>query len=543
MLLRLAWVLLLGANTDAPSAAAALTRFGYGPLGSERAMLARANWQTAIEEQLAYERIDDRSSDERVQALDALPANPGALIARFPKPNMLQKGMERMGVTREPAPDLDKPGELIQLLQARRLVRAVTTKRQLHEVMVELWLDHFNVFARKRGVMYAIPDYEAVIRNHALGSFESLLIGVAESAAMAMYLDNDDNVRPNAPWPMQAIPDGIDLRACRFLPQERIDKLTRRASKQRPPKAKEPKRDRGINENYARELLELHTLGVDGGYTQRDVGEVARVFTGWTVFDPEGALGCPDSGRAVFVPELHDPGDKVVLGQTIASGGRDEGLAVLRLLARHPSTARFIATKLVRRFVSDTPPVALVEKVTAEFIARRGDLRAVMRVLAFDDATLASINAGAKLKRPFDLVVSSLRAVDAETDGGAVTRRYLRALNQLPYAWQTPNGYPEDASRWTNVGALTQRLRFGIALAGNGIPGTRVELRRIVGDEIANGGQALAAAVLVDAIAARLLDKPLSKSTRDTAIAALADDPNAARAVGLLLGSPEFQHR
>ncbi len=524
-----------------PGGALALTRFGYGPRGSERAVLEKTSYREVIERQLAYEAIDERKADEAIGRLEALPIGSGALIARFPKPNMLQKGMERMGVTREPAPDVDKPAELIQLLQARRVVRAVVSERQLHEVMVEFWLDHFNVFARKRGVMYAIADYEASVRRHALGSFEALLIEVAQSAAMAMYLDNDDNVRPNAPWPMQAIPDQVDLEACRYLPQARIDKLTRRASKNK--KAKEVKRDRGINENYARELLELHTLGVDGGYTQQDVGEVARVFSGWTVFDPEGSLGCPDSGRALFVPELHDPGDKVVLGQTIPSGGRNEGLEVLKLLAHHPATARFIATKLVRRFVSDTPPPALVDKVAAEFTARGGDLRAVMRVLALDDATIASVLAGAKVKRPFDLVVSSLRAVDAETNGDALSRRYLRSLNHLPYAWQTPNGYPEDASRWTNVGALTQRLRFGIALAGNGIPGTRVELQRVVGDEIANGGKSIAAAELVDAIATRLLGGKISKSTRDTAIAALGDDPNAARAVGLLLGSPEFQHR
>ncbi|HSI04390.1 MAG TPA: DUF1800 domain-containing protein, partial [Myxococcota bacterium] len=386
--------------------ALALTRFGYGPRGSERAAVEKARWADVIERQLAYERIDDGQSDKALRELDDLPTTAGELIARFPKPNMLQKGMERMGITREPPPDVDKPGELIQALQARRLVRAVTTERQLYEAMVELWLDHFNVFARKRGVMYAIADYERIIREHALGSFESLLIGVAESAAMAMYLDNDDNVRPNAPWPMQAIPDEVDLRACKYLPRERVEKLTRRASKNKWPKGKEPKRERGINENYARELLELHTLGVEGGYTQNDVTEVARVFTGWTVFDPEGSLGCADSGRAVFVPELHDPGDKVVLGQTIASAGREEGLQVLRLLARHASTARFIATKLVHRFVADAPPAALVDKVAATFTTSKGDLRAVMRVLALDEATIAAALQRSKVKRPFDLVVS-----------------------------------------------------------------------------------------------------------------------------------------
>ncbi len=538
------WLTTVLCTAEVPANGAfALTRFGYGPRGSERAALETMSWKAVIEQQLAYELIDDAASDAAVRALDDLPSNAGELIARFPKPNMLQKGMERMGITREPPPDVDRPGELIQALQARRLVRAVTTRRQLYEATVELWLDHFNVFARKRGVMYAIADYERGVRKNALGSFDELLVGVAESAAIAMYLDNDDNVRPNAPWPMQAIPDAIDLRACKYLPQERIDKLTRRASKNRSPKGKEPKRQRGINENYARELLELHTLGVEGGYTQSDVTEVARVFTGWTVFDPEGALGCPDSGRAVFVPELHDPGDKVVLGRTITNGGRDEGLQVLRMLAHHPATARFIATKLVRRFVSDVPPPGLVDRVAAVFIKTNGDLRAVMRAVALDEATVAATLQRSKVKRPFDLVVSSLRAVDAETDGDVITRRYLRALNHMPYAWQTPNGYPDDAIRWINVGALTQRLRFGIALAGNGIPGTRIELRKIVGDEIGNGQKALDAPELIDAIASRLLGAALSKSTRDTAVAALADDPNSARAVGLLLGSPEFQHR
>ena len=455
----------LAAEGSASNGALAITRFGYGPRGSQRAALEKAGWTDTIDRQLAYERIDDKASDAAVKALDDLPASSGELIAHFPRPNALKKGMERMGIDRQPPPDVDRPGELIQALQARRVVRAVTTERQLYEAMVEFWLDHFNVFARKRGVMYSITDYEGAIRREALGSFEKLLVGVAESAAMGMYLDNDENVRPSAPWPMQAIPDDIDLTTCRYLPADRIEKLTRRASKNKA-NGKAPKRERGINENYARELLELHTLGVDGGYTQKDVGEVARIFTGWTVFDPEGGLGCPASGRAVFVPELHDAGDKVVLGTTIASDGRNEGLALLRMLTGQPATSRFIATKLVHRFAGDTPPPGLIDKVAETFVKTHGDLRAVVRVLATDPQTIHATMSHSKVKRPFDLVVSSLRALDADTDGLVVTKRYLGALNQLPYAWQTPNGYPEDAGRWTNVGALTQRLKFGIALAG-----------------------------------------------------------------------------
>ncbi len=567
---------LLGAESAPASGALALTRFGYGPRGSQRAALERTSWSEVIEKQLAFERIDDAAATALLTRLDDVPASPAEQIARFPKPSMLQKGMERMGIDRMPVADVDKPGELIQALQARRVVRAVASERQLYEAMVEFWLDHFNVFARKRGVMYAITAYEdGAVRPHALGKFEDLLVAVASSSAMAEYLDNDDNVRPNAPWPMQAIPDDVDLRACKYLPEERIEKLTRRASKNKPAKpGKEPKRERGINENYARELLELHTLGVDGGYTQKDVSELARVFTGWTVFDPEGSLGCKDSGRAVFVPELHDGGEKTVLGTVLAGAGRDEGLKVLHMLAEHPATARFIATKLVRRFVNDAPPAALVDKVAARFVATHGDLRAVMKTLALDPLTIAAARAHVKVKRPFDLVVSSLRALDADTDGRAVNKRFLGTLNQQPYAWQTPNGYPEEAGRWTNVGALTQRLKFGIALAGNTIQGTAVDLAKLVGAEMAYGGGNAPANELVDTIAARLLGAGVSKGTRETIIAALGDvtpaatppdggdqqsiranvkdaladknrtpDPRVARAVGLLLGSPEFQHR
>lgn len=565
-------VALVGAESSRVSGALALTRFGYGPRGSQRASLERSSWAEVIEKQLAYERIDDTAATALMARLDDVPPSPADQIARFPRPNALQKGMERMGIDRMPVPDVDKPGELIQALQARRVVRAVVSERQLYEAIVELWLDHFNVFARKRGVMYAITAYEdTAVRPHALGKFEDLLVAVASSSAMAEYLDNDDNVRPNAPWPMQAIPDEVDLHACKYLPEERIEKLTKRASKNKPSKlGKEPKRERGINENYARELLELHTLGVDGGYTQKDVTELARVFTGWTVFDPEGSLGCKESGRALFVPELHDGGEKTVLGVAIAGSGRDEGLKVLHMLAEHPSTARFVATKLVRRFVNDAPPAALVEKVAGVFTATHGDLRAVMKALALDPMTIESARTHVKVKRPFDLVVSSLRALDAETDGRVVTKRFLGNLNQQPYAWQTPNGYPEEAGRWTNVGALTQRLKFGIALAGNTIDGTKVDLEKIVGAEVAYGGGSIPANELVDTIASRLLGKEVSAGTRDTVIAALGDvtpaassdqqavranvkdamaekdrkpDPRVARAVGLLLGSPEFQHR
>jgi uncharacterized protein (DUF1800 family) len=250
---------------------------------------------------------------------------------------------------------------------------------------------------------------------------------------------------------------------------------------------------RGINENYARELMELHTLGVEGGYTQKDVQEVARCFTGWTIFAPRGGgaaaaaiMGGAARDRAgtfYFAPRMHDDGEKIVLGHKIpAGGGFKDGLMVLDILAHHPSTAKFIATKLARRFVTDNPSPALVDRVAAAFTKSDGDIRETLKAIFFSPEFNSPEAYRAKIKRPFELAISAVRTLGADTNGGPGFHQWIARMGEPLYGYQTPNGYSDVAENWVNTGSLLERLNFGLSLASNRIPGTRVNLERFVGD-------------------------------------------------------------
>jgi uncharacterized protein (DUF1800 family) len=305
----------------------------------------------------------------------------------------------------------------------------------------------------------------------------------------------------------------------------------------------------GLNENYARELLELHTLGVDGGYTEGDVVAVARAFTGWTIDHPRP--GHPRSGGGfVFDPRAHDRGAKAILGRTLPTGGGpEEGERVLDLVARHPSTARFIATKLARRFVADQPPPALVERAAAVFRESDGDIMAVVRTIVLSPEFFSAAAYRAKIKTPLEFTVSALRAVGAETDGGPPVQRALAGMGQPPYGAQAPTGYADRAEDWTSPGGLLARLNFARALAANRLPGTSVDLAPI----LSGSGDA---AGIADLLIERLLGGDLSAESRAVIQEALAqpavmratlDDPvtapDVAKIAALVLGSPEFQRR
>jgi hypothetical protein len=268
---------------------------------------------------------------------------------------------------------------------------------------------------------------------------------------------------------------------------------------------------RGINENYARELMELHTLGVDGGYTQKDVQEVARCFTGWTILAPRGAgaatqamLNGPrvdmlreNAGKFFFNPRVHDDGEKVVLGHKIsAGGGFKDGLIVLDILAHSPATAKYIATKLVRHFVSDNPPSGLVERVATTFTKSDGDIRETLRAIFFSPEFNSPVAYRAKVKRPFELAISAIRTLGAETTGGPQLHQWIARMGEPLYGFQTPNGYSDLAESWVNTGGLLERLNFGLSLASNRIPGTRVDLKRFVGT--AASGESLNKAQIMD---------------------------------------------
>ena len=279
----------------------------------------------------------------------------------------------------------------------------------------------------------------------------------------------------------------------------------------------------GVNENYARELLELHTLGVDGGYTQHDVVEVARALTGWTIAPLRGG------GGFHFEPRLHDDGEKQILGETISGNGKASGDAVLDLLARHPSTARFIATKLAGRFVTDDPPLALVERTAARFLETNGDLREVTRLILTSPEFLAVETQRAKVKSPLEFVVSSVRALDGEVNRGLGLVRGLRELEMPLYACQPPTGYSDRADAWVNTGALLARMNFAIALVGNRLPGVQVELPHT---------DSVYGVSVQEVLEDTALDHA-SEATHDT----IARAPSPQALAILTLGSPEFQRQ
>ncbi|MDQ2856906.1 MAG: DUF1800 domain-containing protein [Acidobacteriota bacterium] len=503
---------------------------------------------------------------------------------------------------------LQPPQRITGELQASRILRAVYSERQLQEVMVDFWTNHFNVFAGKGADRWLLTSYDRdTIRPNSLGKFSDLLKATAQSPAMLFYLDNFQSVSPNA-----QLANGNGGRRLQQAGRAQVgrdpilDMLRdrRRNAQQmgrnpnvgeqgpnKPQAQPAPKRQkRGINENYARELMELHTLGVDGGYTQKDVQEVARCFTGWTIFAPRGAgvaaaaimgdQARENAGKFYFAPRMHDDGEKTVLGHKIpAGGGVNDGLMVLDMLTHQQATARFIATKLVRHFVMDNPPAALVDRVAAAFTKSDGDIRETLKAIFFSPEFNSAEAYRAKIKRPFELTISAIRTLGAETNGGPQLHQWIARMGEPLYGFQTPNGYSDVAENWVNTGALLERLNFGLALASNRIPGTRVNLRQFVGDSSADASADKAkimdrflGVIVAGEISARTketllkqLDEeitlPPPQKVADQEVAGMAagfpDGPRAAprpgpqatitdpvtKIVGLILGTPEFQRQ
>lgn len=376
-----------------------------------------------------------------------------------------------------PARARDQQQPLRELQQAK-LLRAVFSERQLQEVLVDFWFNHFNVFAGKDNARLLLTAYERdVIRPHVLGKFKELLVAVAQSPAMLYYLDNflSQVELPAAPPKYDA--DGNPMPA--------------------------PRRP-GLNENYARELLELHTLGVDGGYTQADVQAVARAFTGWTVGQAPNAM-------FIFRPRAHDKGEKFIFGTRIAPGGGiEDGLRVLDILAKHPATARFIAHKLSQRFVADEPPPGLVDRATQVFTQTGGDLREVVRTILTAPDFYAPKHYRNKIKSPLDLAASMLRATGATSDAATPLIQWVARMGEPLYLCQPPTGYAEDSSRWLSNATLLERMNFAVALLGSRINGTRVDAARLVAPEALREQQRL-----LDQLLAVLIHSDVSRATRE----------------------------
>lgn len=471
-----------------------LNRITFGPRPGDFERVQQIGIDAFIEEQLAFETIDDQALEQRLAArFPTLNASASALMRDYPQPPPAQQ--------RTPTPSAQTPQEVVAQLQDATILRALSSQRQLFEVMVDFWSNHLTIYALKNDCRWlkTVDDRE-VIRKHALGAFGDLLQASAHSPAMLVYLDNQLNIKGVA------------------------------------------------NENYAREIMELHTLGVDGGYTQQDVAELARAFTGWSVRSPRrnasGARDYTDAGTFFFNAAQHDNAPKRVLGVDLpANGGINDALKIIDVLAKHPSTARFIAQKLVRRFVADTPPDALVQRAAQTFTQTNGDIRAVLRVILHSDDFKNSF--ARKVKRPFEFVVSAARALDLQADDVRALATILRLMGQGLFLRTTPDGYPDVADAWINTGALLARWNFALALASNRIPRAQLDLTALTANtSLKTTSQA------VDFWLDALLHRTLPTSERQKFITALGGDATtrfeparSAELVALILASPHFQYR
>ncbi|MBK5254540.1 MAG: DUF1800 domain-containing protein, partial [Vicinamibacteria bacterium] len=418
-----------------------------------------------------------------------------------------------------------RPQQVLSDLQAAKVLRAAFADRQLEEVMVDFWFNHFNVFARKGPIEFMVGEYERTLRKNALGRFEDLLVATARSPAMLFYLDNWQSTDPDfSPRPFtnrRRNPNGAGG----------VRPPAGRAQNSNPPAP--PRRTFGINENYARELMELHTLGVDSGYTQADVVEVARAFTGWTIVG-EGPGGPRQNREARFGFEeaRHVKGDKKVLGTTVKNGGEKEGLEILHRLATHPSTAKFVATKLVRKFVADVPPKALVLRAAATFEKTGGDIRQVLRAIFTSEEFLGPAFRTAKIKTPFEFVVSSVRATETDVRSARDLAQRIGSMGMPLYLQQPPTGYKDTAEEWISTSALLERMNFALDLSAGRVRGVRLDV-----DSLGEGRS-------INSIAARILPEGLSANSRSTLESeARKEGSDPARLVGLVLGSPEFQRK
>ncbi len=478
------------------------------------------------------EELLDMPPDQRMKAMLKLSPEEQRALTTSLRGNQRDQFLQGMNPKqRETIESFDGPQNVVakELVQAK-LLRAIYSDRQLQEVMTDFWINHFNVFIGKDADRYLLTSYERdVIRPHVFGKFEDLLVATAQSPAMLFYLDNWLSVGPNSD-----VANGIRNN------KDRKRRVQANAS------GRQSKRKRdGLNENYGRELMELHTLGVNGGYTQEDVTEVARVFTGWTLKQPR------KGGGFSFEERMHDPGDKIVLGHRIKPKDEKEGLEVLHLLAHQPATAKFVCTKLAVRFVSDDPPPALVDRMSQTFLKKDGDIREVLKTMFNSPEFWAPEAYRAKVKTPLEFVVSAVRSSGADVTETLPLASQLQKMGMPLYGMQPPTGYSMKGATWVNSAALLDRMNFAMAMTAGKIRGIAVDPDRITPAAGAPADPQATLALLEQS----LLAGDVSKQTHDVISARLSEPrigrkkdgasrpPNTAAIAGLLIGSPEFQRR
>ncbi|WP_413669988.1 DUF1800 domain-containing protein [Mucilaginibacter sp. Mucisp86] len=486
------------------AAAHLLSRFTYGATPGEVEEVVKIGPEKWFAAQLDAQMPDD-SLNQLLDKYDALKLTNTQVVAQYPKGGQVLRMAVKDGVVNKDSVKTDRKAyrdqlqnymqqnglkpeqELLRQFINQKILRAAYSNNQLQEVMTSFWFNHFNVSVVKNDCSQFIPAYERdVIRPNALGKFNDLLLATAKSPAMLYYLDNfsssgnNDNMQQGDQTPRRRL----------MLQMQNAD--TSRVANI--PKLK-AKKAQGLNENYAREVMELHTLGVDGGYTQQDVTQAARVLTGWSVY-PMGAYGNAGQklmnrigddklqsrgfvheGDFLFNPNRHDSGEKVVLGHHFAAGGGyDEGVQLLTMLAHQQATAKFISKKLATRFVSDNPPQSLIDKMARAFMNKDGDIKQVLITMVDAPEFWSAMAVREKTKSPFELAIGSVRALHADVNQPYQLFNWINKMGEKIYYYQAPTGFPDKGQYWINTGALLNRMNFGLALASGRIPGVKVDL-------------------------------------------------------------------
>jgi uncharacterized protein (DUF1800 family) len=515
-------------------AAHLLNRATFGPRPEEINQLAEKGddgLQVWLEAQMKSQTISDPEVEKKLRAFKTLSMTNQQLATAIPKLGK-EKSSKKNKSGKAMDEKEDKPKLIVSELIAQKFIRATESKHQFREVLTDFWFNHFNVDFKKGQTKWLITSYERdVIRPMVFGKFKDLLIATAKSPAMLFYLDNAQSVKSD----FAANPKN---------------------KKNKPDKQKNTRT--GINENYARELMELHTLGVDGGYTQKDVMEVARILTGWTIDRKDDAM------KFVFRPAAHDQGAKTVLNVAYpAKRGEEEGIKLLEFLARQPATAKHISYKLAQRFVSDEPPATLVDKLSKKYLSTDGDLTAVYRELFESPEFWSEKAVSSKIKKPFHWMVSMIRAV-----GGTIEIDSIKEINQLDvpisqmgeavYRCQPPTGFKETAEYWVNPGALVTRMNFALRLSHQRVNAVTYS-QNYFRTSLRSSGAMGKYDESLKQLDRLLMGSALSEQTIKKISAEFADEPqvqdeidaknpskpkysvNLGKMLGLLLGSPEFQ--
>jgi uncharacterized protein (DUF1800 family) len=585
----------------------AFNRLGFGTRPGDLDRVKQMGLQKWIDQQLHPESIDDSAVEARLDKFPTLKMSSAKLVEEFPRPQVAARregisveeyrkqqedrvrGLmqdnpdqasdkaEIKGARQDPDAnpgkgskqgkvqteystrmidyaDIRTPQRVIAELSMAKVERAVYSERQLEEQMVDFWFNHFNVFAGKGADLWMITSYERdAIRPNAMGKFRDLLEATAKSPAMLFYLDNWLSADPVAWAKMrEEQQQRQQQRQQRFggifgggpFGRPRFPQQGQQPNPQNGQAAKQ-QQERGLNENYGRELMELHTLGVDGGYTQADIIQVAKAFTGWSIRQPQL------NPEFFFDDRIHDTSTKTVLGHSIHAGGMKDGEEVLDLLARDPHTAHHISFEIAQRFVADNPPKALVDRMAQTFLSTDGDIRAVLHTMIYSPEFWSRDAYRAKIKTPFELVVSVTRAVGAEVNIPLMLVQWTNRIGEPLYQCVPPTGYSTKADAWVNTGALLNRMNYSLALTANRIRGAQVDVAALLGNDVAADPHAAlnrAIQVLLTGQATPQTRATLEKQLDDPQVLdATLDDPvrqvNSALVAGLVLGSPEFQRR